>query len=64
MALVSPSKSKNHTRSIPVSSIAVIDFAVEEKTLSSESDPKMKEARKVQLKHSTSDALLLKQDSF
>ena len=39
MALVSPSNSKNHTRSIPVSSIAVIDFAVEEKTFSSESDP-------------------------
>ena len=45
MALVSPSNSKNHTRNIPVSSIAVIDFAVEEKTFSSESDPVKKSQR-------------------
>ena len=63
MALVSPSNSKNHTRSIPVSSIAVIDFAVEEKTLSSESDPEKKEAGQAEMKHSNSDELLCKQDS-
>ena len=42
MALVSPSRSRNQTRSIPVSSMAVIDLAVEEKSFSSESDPVIK----------------------
>lgn len=40
MALVRPSRSRNHTRRIPVSSMAVMDFAVDEKTLSSESEPR------------------------
>lgn len=41
--LVRPSRSKNQTRRIPVSSMADIDLAVDENPFSSESDPKIQD---------------------